>query len=117
MAPRRQRTTIDSRDRACLATAPRMAEALRSPEELRSSPKLTSQEKVEALQRWAANALERVVADEEGMPGGGDDDGEVLRRVLIALDSLADEREAERGESPHSARTQERHPGSRRSRP
>ena len=39
--------------------------------------------------------MEWVVADEEGMPGGGDDDGDVLRRVLIALDSLAEEREAE----------------------
>jgi hypothetical protein len=56
-----------------------------SPEELCESPELSREQKIEFLQRWAEDALELDVAEEEGMGGG---ESSMLARILSALDSL-----------------------------
>jgi len=56
-----------------------------TPEQVVDAPELTLREKVEILRRWEYDASEAQVAEEEGMPGGG---GDLLRRVLLALDRL-----------------------------
>ena len=63
-----------------------------SPEELIASKTLTHEEKIAALQTWAYDAAEVCVAIEEGMRG---DNGDLLRRVLIALEALGEKIDVE----------------------
>ena len=55
------------------------------PEEVLKHPELTRDQKIEILRRWEYDASEVAVAEEEGMTG---DRPLVLRRVLLALESL-----------------------------
>jgi len=48
---------------------------------------LSKQQKIEVLRRWAYDASEVSVAVEEGMPDGEND---LLNRILVALDQLAE---------------------------
>jgi hypothetical protein len=57
-----------------------------SPEELCAHPGLSREQKIEILQRWAYDARELDIAEEEGMGGG---ESSLLARILAALDSLA----------------------------
>lgn len=59
-----------------------------SPEDIAAHAGLTREQKIEILRLWQYDASEAEVATEEGMPGG---DGELLRRILLALDSLIGE--------------------------
>lgn len=61
-----------------------------SPEELCASPGLSTEQKIDLLQRWAEDARELEVAEEEGMGGG---ESSLLSRILTALDSLAGSRD------------------------
>ena len=56
-----------------------------SPEELCESPGLSTEQKVDLLLRWAEDAREIDVAEEEGMGGG---ESSMLERILSVLDSL-----------------------------
>jgi hypothetical protein len=56
-----------------------------TPEEVLTHDALSQQQKIEILRRWEYDASEISVAEEEGMPG---DNGDVLRRILLALDQL-----------------------------
>lgn len=56
-----------------------------SPEALRDHRGLTREQKIEILRRWAYDASELAVAEEEGMIGG---EPSQLARVLSVLDSL-----------------------------
>ena len=56
-----------------------------SPEELRDHPGMTRDQKIEILRRWAYDASELAVAEEEGMVGG---EPSIVARVLSVLDSL-----------------------------
>jgi len=56
-----------------------------SPEELRDHRGLTCEQKIEILRRWAYDASELAVAEEEGMIGG---ESSQLARVISVLDSL-----------------------------
>jgi hypothetical protein len=59
-----------------------------SPEELVSDSQLTVKEKVEVLRRWAYDADELAVAEEEGMTGEASG---LLERILAALEQLGAE--------------------------
>jgi hypothetical protein len=59
-----------------------------SPEEVRDSSALSTEQKIDILRSWEYDAAELAVAEEEGMCG--DDDDDLLRRVLLALDSVTD---------------------------
>jgi len=70
----------------------RLAKAILDPPSVFGSPAavladqtLTVSQKVEILRRWEYDASEVSVAEEEGMPA---QDGEVLRQILQALQSL-----------------------------
>ena len=56
-----------------------------SPEALRDQRGLTREQKIEILRRWAYDASELAVAEEEGMIGG---EPSVLARVLSVLNEL-----------------------------
>ncbi|MCZ7566541.1 MAG: universal stress protein [Burkholderiales bacterium] len=56
-----------------------------TPEDVAAHPGLTREQKIEILRLWEYDAAEAEVATEEGMPGG---DGDLLRRVLLALEGL-----------------------------
>ncbi len=56
-----------------------------TPEAVVAHTGLTREQKLEILRAWEYDAAETEVATEEGMPGG---DGDLLRRVLLALASL-----------------------------
>ena len=58
-----------------------------SPEALCDHPVLTREQKIEILRRWAYDASELAVAEEEGMVGG---ESTLVSRVLSALNSLTD---------------------------
>jgi hypothetical protein len=58
-----------------------------APEDVLADAALTKQQKIEILQRWEYDSREDAVAVEEGMPGSG---GEMLRRILLAIDPLTD---------------------------
>ena len=62
------------------------------PEVLRDHAGLTQAQKIEILRRWAYDASELAVAEEEGMSGG---EPSILARVLSVLDELADGYDAE----------------------
>jgi hypothetical protein len=55
------------------------------PEEVVDHPDLTLDQKIQILSAWEYDAAEVAVAEEEGMPGPDDD---LLRRILLALDTL-----------------------------
>jgi hypothetical protein len=57
------------------------------PEDVLTHPALSRDQRIEILRRWTYDASEVCVAAEEGMPDGN---GDLLRRILIALDSLAE---------------------------
>ena len=56
-----------------------------SPEAVLKHTGLSQDEKIEILRRWEYDASENCVAVEEGMP---DDESDLLRRILLALDKL-----------------------------
>jgi hypothetical protein len=56
-----------------------------TPEQLRDYPGLTQQQKIEILRRWAYDASELTVAEEEGMVGG---EPSQLARILSTLHAL-----------------------------
>ena len=56
-----------------------------SPEELRDHRELTREQKIEILRRWAYDASELAVAEEEGMIGG---EPSHLAQILSVLDVL-----------------------------
>ncbi len=56
-----------------------------NPEVLRDHPGLTLEQKVELLRRWAYDASELAVAEEEGMTGG---EASPQSRVLAVLHAL-----------------------------
>jgi hypothetical protein len=57
----------------------------RSPEDLLMEPQLPRRQKIELLARWAYDAVELAVAEEEGMGGG---ESSNLDRVLVALNEI-----------------------------
>lgn len=57
-----------------------------TPDEILDHTMLTREDKIEILRRWEYDASEVDVSREEGMPGG---DGDLLRRILLALERLA----------------------------
>jgi hypothetical protein len=63
-----------------------------SPEELNDHPGLTKEQKIEILRRWAYDASELAVAEEEGMTGG---ETSLLARVLEVLNALTGGYDAE----------------------
>lgn len=56
-----------------------------TPESLRDHPGLTQAQKIDLLRRWAYDASELAVAEEEGMQNGEDT---LLARVLSILNEL-----------------------------
>jgi hypothetical protein len=56
-----------------------------TPEAVLAAKDMTDEEKIELLRRWAYDAREESVAEEEGMPGGQDDR---LHRVMKALEQI-----------------------------
>lgn len=58
-----------------------------SPEALLANKALSSREKIELLRRWEYDASASGVAVEEGMSG---DESDLLRRILLALERLAE---------------------------
>jgi hypothetical protein len=64
-----------------------------TPEEVLAHHALSQQQKIEILRRWEYDASEVSVAEEEGMPG---DNGDVLRRILLALNQLVGSVDVER---------------------
>lgn len=56
-----------------------------SPEGVLSDEQLTEPQKIEILRRWAYDADELAVAEEEGMSGNGQP---LLERILLALEQL-----------------------------
>jgi hypothetical protein len=62
------------------------AAAFDAPESVAAHDALSKAQKIEILQRWAYDESEDAVAVEEGMPGGAD--GNLLQRILLALDGL-----------------------------
>lgn len=74
------------------------AAAFRAPQDVVRSTELSLTQKLEVLCRWAYDARELAVAEEEGMPGGSD--GDDLDAVAAALNSLVGELDGE-----HSAPT------------
>lgn len=61
------------------------ASVFATPEDVAAHAGLTREQKIEILKLWEYDACEAEVATEEGMPGG---DGDLLRRILLALDGL-----------------------------
>jgi hypothetical protein len=57
-----------------------------SPEGILTHPALNRDQKIELLRRWSYDASEVCVALEEGMRG---ENGDLLQRILVALNSLA----------------------------
>ena len=66
------------------------ASVFATPEEVAAHPALTREEKIEILRLWEYDAAESEVATEEGMPPPVGN-GELLRRILLALDQLIGE--------------------------
>jgi len=64
------------------------ASVFATPEAVASHPALTPEQKIEILRLWEYDAAEAEVATEEGMPGGN---GDLLQRILLALDGLGGE--------------------------
>jgi hypothetical protein len=61
------------------------ASVFAAPEEVAAHAGLTREQKFEILRLWEYDAAEAEVATEEGMPGGN---GDLLRRILLALEGL-----------------------------
>ena len=68
------------------------------PEDVVSEQSLTKAQKIEILKRWEDQAAEKAQAREDGMPG---DDGDLLRRILLALGELAGPIDVERTSPAH----------------
>ena len=66
------------------------ASVFATPEEVAAHPALTLAQRIEILRLWEYDAAEAEVATEEGMPGGN---GDLLQRILLALDGLGGGRE------------------------
>lgn len=67
------------------------AAAYPAPQDVVDDPKLTREQKIEILRRWEYDEAERRVAEEEGMPpGGSSEGGDLLQRIVLALDALGD---------------------------
>lgn len=62
------------------------ASVFAAPEDVVAHPGLTREQKIDILKAWEYDAVETAVATEEGMPG---DENGLLRRVLLALETLA----------------------------
>ena len=58
------------------------------PEEVLEQSDLTKEQQIEILKRWAYDASEVAVAEEEGMTG---DSPLILQRVMDALDKISDD--------------------------
>lgn len=78
------------------------AGAYAGPEELVADPRLSEAQKLSALRQWAYDVRELEVAEEEGM---GEHDGDILRRIQIALAELGHPVDGE-----HTASSKQ-HPG------
>ena len=63
------------------------ASVFENPEEVLDQGELTKDQQIEILRRWAYDANEVAVAEEEGMDGDGP---LILQRVLETLDKLTD---------------------------
>jgi hypothetical protein len=63
------------------------ASVFATPEEVLSCGTLSRQQKAEILRRWEYDASEASVAEEEGMPN---QNGDLLGRILLVLENLAD---------------------------
>ena len=68
--------------------------AFDSPESVLTSGGLSKSLKIEILRRWAYDARELAVAEEEGMPTAQDS---LLQRILLALAQLGADADLERG--------------------
>lgn len=64
-----------------------------TPEDVLAQPGLSTAQRIEILRRWEYDAAESDVATEEGMPDG---DNDLLRRIVLALETLAGGVDAER---------------------
>ena len=58
-----------------------------SPDEILDHRDLTREQKIDLLRRWAYDASELAVAEEEGMAGG---ESSEIGRILAVLDELTD---------------------------
>lgn len=70
------------------------------PEEVRDHPGLTCEQKIEILRRWAYDASELALAEEEGMLGG---EPSQLAQILSVLDVLSDGFDVEHSPPPNKA--------------
>lgn len=61
--------------------------AFDAPEAVLAEAGLSRAQKIEILRRWEYDASELAVAEEEGMPQGGDENS-LLYRILAALDQI-----------------------------
>ena len=64
-----------------------------TPEAVVLDDRLSEQQKIEILRRWEYDASEASVAVEEGMPDG---DGDLLQRIVLALEKVSGGFDAER---------------------
>jgi hypothetical protein len=87
-------------DDAARSTGVNVRQALLNPGSIFESPEavvlhegLSKQQKTEILRRWSYDASENCVAVEEGMANGESD---LLRRILLALETLSDSIDVER---------------------
>ncbi|MEL0438033.1 hypothetical protein [Phycobacter sp. K97] len=65
----------------------------RTPGEILTNRHLTKAQKIEILRRWEYDACEVSVAEDEGMAG---QDGELLREILLALETLVGSLDSDR---------------------
>lgn len=71
------------------------ASSFNAPQDVERSPELSRVQKIEILSRWAYEARELAVAEEEGMGGGGTRNN--LDAVAAALNSLVGTVDGEHG--------------------
>jgi hypothetical protein len=57
----------------------------KSPAEIVNAPEMTQKQKIEVLDSWALDIERRLASTDEGMPGQGQDDGD-----LTLLDQIHD---------------------------
>lgn len=65
------------------------AQEFASPQAVLADERLDREEKIDILRLWEYDVSEQQVATEEGMPGGRED-GERLRQIVLALETLID---------------------------
>ncbi len=80
-----------SRERSVVVLNPESV--FKSPAALLAAPEFSVGEKLEALENWALDVNQRLVADSEGMPrtDRSDDDAELLRDIGKAQQALAED--------------------------